>query len=36
MREDEERAKIESITAHRLEEATQEAFATEIWKCENV
>jgi len=35
-REDEERGKIEQINARRLEEASQDAFATEIWKCENV
>jgi hypothetical protein len=35
-REEEERARIARNAASRLEEASHDAFATEIWKCENV
>jgi len=35
-REEEERQRLASNASRRLEEASQEAFATEIWKCENL
>jgi hypothetical protein len=35
-REEEEKARLEHNASVRLEEASQEAFATQIWKCDNV